>query len=187
MRIGNSMNTFTGVRFYPLDPREDEIKTEDIGHALSLVCRANGHFRHFYSVAQHSLNCAKEAAKRDYSNRVQLGCILHDASEAYISDIIRPVKEELMDYMAIEEKLQEAIYRAYGLADLTLDELQLIQEIDDAMLAYEMQYLLNTSIEHKSGLIGQYDLSFKAMDQVREEFIYRTEQLHEQVHFLNVE
>lgn len=93
MRNGLHINTFTGIHFYPLDPKITEIKTEDIAHALSLICRANGHCSHFYSVAQHSLNCAEEAKIRDYSTRVQLGCLLHDASEAYISDITRPVKK----------------------------------------------------------------------------------------------
>src|SRR5699024_6977623 len=105
---------------------KDEIRTEDIGHALSLICRANGQCSHFYSVAQHSLNCAEEAHKRNLSTRVQLGCLLHDASEAYISDIIRPVKKELGAYKRIEEKLQNEIYCAYGLSDLTFDELQCI-------------------------------------------------------------
>ncbi len=72
MRIGNSINTFTGVNFYPLDPRKDAIRTEDIGHALSLICRANGHYSHFYSVAQHALNCAEEAKKRGHSIKVQI-------------------------------------------------------------------------------------------------------------------
>lgn len=171
MRIGNSINTFTGVNFYPLDPRRDEIKTEDIGHALSLICRANGHFSHFYSVAQHSLNCAEEAKKRGYSIRIQLGCLLHDASEAYISDITRPVKKELTSYLEIEKNLQKAIYHAYGLSDLTVDELHLIKEIDDAMLCYEMKALLNTHIENRAQLVSQYNLSFRAMHEVEEEFI----------------
>jgi 5'-deoxynucleotidase YfbR-like HD superfamily hydrolase len=73
-----------------MDPRcasLDQIDERDIAHALSLVCRANGHFPHFFSVAQHSINCMKEAAARGYSTRVQLGCLLHDGSEAYLSDI----------------------------------------------------------------------------------------------------
>src|SRR5690625_606175 len=179
MRIGNSINTFTGVKFYPLDPRENEIKTEDIGHALSLLSRANGHCTHFYSVAQHSLYCAEEAKRRDYSIRVQLGCLLHDASEAYISDIARPVKKELINYIKIEKKLQKVIFQAYGLSDLTSDELQCIKEIDDAMLSYEMQVLLDTHLERSTQLISQYDLSFRLMHEVETEFIKCVEQLHE--------
>lgn len=91
MRIGKCITTYTGIDFYPLDPRIEDFSTRDIAHALSLLCRANGHYRHFYRVGQHSINGAKEARLRNYSQRVQLRCLLHDASEAYISHITRPV------------------------------------------------------------------------------------------------
>jgi|SRR5690625_1076693 len=179
MRIGNSINTYTGVKLYPLDPRKNEIRTEDIGHALSLICRANGHCSHFYSVAQHSLNCAEEAKRRDYSIRIQLGCLLHDASEAYLSDITRPVKTELTKYIKIEKKLQKVIYDAYGLSDLTMSELQLIKEIDDAMLSYEMKLLLNIPIESEIQLVNEYNLSFRPMHEVKEEFINSVKRLQQ--------
>ena len=76
--------TYSGIRFYPLEPVKEDIKIEDIAHSLSLMTRANGHCKHFYSVAQHSINCYKEAKARGYSERVQLGSLLHDKS--YISD-----------------------------------------------------------------------------------------------------
>ena len=69
--------------FDPLHPNTDLIDIEDIAHALSMLCRANGHFKSFYSVGQHCINCAKEAKARGYSSFVQLACLLHDASEAY--------------------------------------------------------------------------------------------------------
>src|SRR5690625_1800702 len=112
----NSIITYTGISFDPLNPEVNKVSITDIGHALSMICRANGHYRNFYSVAQHSLNCAKEAKKRGYSVKVQLGCLLHDASEAYISDVTRPVKKQLKNYLKIEEKLQNIIYQAYGLS-----------------------------------------------------------------------
>ena len=110
--------TYTKIKFYPLQPVMADIKIEDIAHALSLMTRANGHFKHFYSVAQHSLACCKEAEKRGYSYRVQLGCLLHDASESYISDITRPVKQQMQEYYLIEDKLQRCIYERYRLEDL---------------------------------------------------------------------
>lgn len=85
------ITTYLKKYFDPLNANINDIEIEDIAHALSLLCRANGHFEHFYSVAQHLLNCAKEAKARGYSKRVQLGCLLHDASEAYLSDVTRPV------------------------------------------------------------------------------------------------
>ena len=64
------ITTVTGKHFYPLNPDQQNIDIEDIAHALSLICRANGHFRHFYSVAQHSLACAEEAAARGGRSRL---------------------------------------------------------------------------------------------------------------------
>ena len=82
----------------PLCPKQEEIRIEDIAHAQSLMTRANGHFPEFYSVGQHSIACAREAIARNYSSRVVLACLLHDGSEAYLSDITRPVKGELSEY-----------------------------------------------------------------------------------------
>ena len=57
-RRGDWMQTHSGLRFYPLDPRPEDIRIEDIAHALPMICRFNGHCSRFYSVAEHSLNVA---------------------------------------------------------------------------------------------------------------------------------
>ena len=93
--------TYSKIRFAPLSPREADIKLLDIAHSLSLLCRANGHFPEFFSVAQHCINCEREARARGYSKKVRLACLLHDASEAFISDVTRPVKKNLLEYTAI--------------------------------------------------------------------------------------
>jgi len=129
--------TYTGVKFYILNPKPDDINERDIAHALSLLCRGNGHLYHFYSVAQHSLNCYYEAVARGYSKRLKLALLLHDASEAYISDITRPVKRNLSDYCEIEKMIQDCVYKHFGLDDLTEQELEIIKEIDDNMLCIE--------------------------------------------------
>ena len=79
------ITTYTGEDFTPLSPSENLICIEDIAHALSMMCRANGHFVRFYSVAQHSINCAGEAKARGLSVKVQIACLLHDASEASLA------------------------------------------------------------------------------------------------------
>ena len=86
---------------------------KDIAHALSLICRGNGHVQHFYSVAQHSLACAKEAKVRGYRKEIILGCLLHDASEAYLSDVTRPIKKELTYYLEVEDVLQNSIWKYF--------------------------------------------------------------------------
>lgn len=132
--------------FDPLRPDPQLIDISDIAHSLSMLCRANGHFKSFYSVCRHSINCAKEAQARGYSRRVQLGCLLHDGSEAYLSDVTRPVKEELPRYKQIEEPLQEIIWNKWLDTPLTEEERRQVFEIDDAILAHEFINLMDASI-----------------------------------------
>ena len=136
--------TFSGEEFTPLTPDIKKIHIEDIAHSLSLLCRANGHISYFYSVAQHCINCVSEAKARGYPAKVQLACLMHDASEAYISDITRPVKKHLADYKKIEKTLQDVIYTKFLGAPLTEDEFFVVDEIDSAILVYELNAMLNS-------------------------------------------
>ncbi len=137
--------TYKKKEFYPLAPKTEDIDIDDIAHALSLLCRANGHFKHFYSVGLHSLNCAYEAMARGYSKNVVLGCLIHDASEAYLADITRPVKKHLHKYLEIEEVLQNEIFNKW-IPSLNEDERKLVFEIDDAILYYEFSTLFGEKI-----------------------------------------
>jgi len=134
--------TFKGEQFTPLDPDINQIHIEDIAHSLSLMCRANGHIDYFYSIAQHSINCANEAKARGFSARIQLICLIHDASEAYISDITRPVKLYLTEYKKIEKRLQDVIYTRFLGDTLTEDEFDLMNQIDNEMLVIEFDSLM---------------------------------------------
>jgi hypothetical protein len=129
--------TYTKKMLDPLNADPKDIDIVDIAHALSLLCRANGHFPHFYSVAQHSINCMLEAKARGYSTRVQLGCLLHDGSEAYLSDVTRPVKPHLVGYAAMEDKLQNQIFDKWITPSLTEEERTQVFDIDDAVLYFE--------------------------------------------------
>ena len=129
--------TFTKKMFNPLQPDVELIDIRDIAHALSFLCRANGHFATFHSVAQHSLECQQEAKMRGLSKRLQLACLLHDASEAYISDVTRPVKAQMPLYLELEAPLQETIWNKYLGEALTEEELKIVFGIDDDMLHHE--------------------------------------------------
>lgn len=131
------ISTYTGIHMSPLDPKKEDICIEDIAHALSLMVRANGHFKEFYSVAQHCLDCVCVARAEGRSDREVLACLLHDASEAYLADITRPVKASMPEYRSIEKRLQDTIYEAFHIGRLTERELQIIKRIDDACLYYE--------------------------------------------------
>ena len=141
------ITTYSKVHFTPLEPKEEEILLEDIVHAQSLMTRANGHFPEFYSVAQHSIACGKEAAARGYSGRVILACLLHDASEAYLSDITRPVKAELDGYHKMEETLQNAIYRKFLGNRPTEEERKAVKNVDDTCLYYEFLHYMGEALE----------------------------------------
>src|SRR5690606_29748913 len=98
-RKGDWMQTFTGRRFWPLDPRPDEICIEDIAHALSMQCRYAGHCLSFYSVAEHSVLLSQHVAEP-----FRRWALLHDASEAYLVDVPRPIKGDLSNYRAVEAR-----------------------------------------------------------------------------------
>jgi len=140
------ITTYTGEDFTPLAPDANQIHIEDIAHALSLMCRANGHFIRFYSVAQHSINCANEAKARGLSARVQIACLLHDASEAYLSDITRPVKAHLPNYKEIEKRLQNTIFDKFLGSILTEEEAALVEQIDHDMLVCEFNALMKKKV-----------------------------------------
>lgn len=170
--------TYTNTTFYPLAPKIEEVKIEDIAHALSQMCRANGHFKTFYSVGQHSINCALEARTRGLSARMQLACLLHDASEAYIADITRPVKCFLEEYRKIEQNLQHVIYAKFKLADLNAEEVRNIAEIDDAILYYEFEQLHHKGIHESSyQLYSQPDVTERKMTAVEAEFMQLMRQI----------
>lgn len=138
--------TYSGVQFSPVLPVEEAIRIEDIAHALSLMTRANGHYPQFYSVGQHCLDCALVAKEEGRSIREQLACLLHDASEAYLSDITRPVKAELEEYQRIEKRLQEMIYQKYLYGELTAEERQTVKWIDDACLYHEFLHFKGVAL-----------------------------------------
>ena len=141
------MSTYTGLRFDPMEIKPENICLEDIAHSLSLLCRGGGHLKWFYTVGQHSINCAKEARARGWSDRMVLACLLHDASEAYISDIIRPVKVHLSNYIEIERKIMNQVWLAFGLGDLTPEEHRLWKQIDDEILQHELKAMITGAEE----------------------------------------
>lgn len=170
--MGTEINTYSGICFDPMKVTSQDICIEDIAHALSLMCRGCGHLKYFYSVAQHSINCAKEARQRDWSDRVILGCLLHDASEAYIADIIRPVKKYLENYLEIENRFQNAVFQKFGLEDFTEKEWMQVQDIDDTILEYELPFFISCyEKKERKTLLTEPDFSLRECQNVEAEFL----------------
>lgn len=176
--MSDKMTTYTGKHFNPLEIKEENICIEDIAHALSLLCRGGGHLQYFYSVGQHSVNCAIEAQARRLSDKTILGCLLHDASEAYISDIIRPVKHHLVNYLEIESMIMEVIFQKFGLSNLSEQEAKQIKQIDDEMLENELPVLLRTECpESCAKLLSNPDFALLSARETEESFLALFHQL----------
>lgn len=144
------VQTYSGKQFFPLDPLPGEVDIFDIAHALSNTCRYTGHVKRFFSVAEHSVRCSllteqralaaglPEQAARYLAQRA----LVHDASEAYLCDIARPLKEQpqFAPYLIAEAKLQAVILESLGLP-VTEDPPE-VREADLIMLATERVELL---------------------------------------------
>lgn len=163
--------TFTKIHFYPMKPKQEDVRIEDIAHALSLMTRANGHFKEFYSVAQHSLDCTAMAKEENRSPKESLACLLHDASEAYLSDITRPVKAGLTEYKQIEQRLQRTIYEKFIPGGLTEKEEKLVKRYDDACLYYEFEHFMGERLfEEPPREIKKPEYRIRAFQEVEDEF-----------------
>jgi hypothetical protein len=130
-RIGDWMQTRSGVAFHPFDPRPEEIVFEDIAHALSKICRYGGQCLTYYSVAEHSVHVASMAP-----DALKLTALMHDASEAYLADIIGPIKRCLKEYRAAEATLEHMIAEKFRLFYPYPDE---IKQLDKRIIEDERQ------------------------------------------------
>lgn len=138
----NWIRTYTGKKFWPLDPNINDICIGDIANALAKICRFTGHCRRFYSVAEHCIHVSNQVPRKH-----ALRALLHDASEAYICDVARPLKytPEFEGYRAIEHRLEEAIFERFG---VTGDPDPSIKEADARLLATEKYQLMTTDKEY---------------------------------------
>lgn len=146
MRIdGDWIQTYTGKKFWPADPRPEDIDIEDIAHALSNLCRFTGHCREFYSVAQHCVIVSENVPPE----HAMVG-LLHDASEAYLLDIARPVKRlpEMGAYREMEKRLEKMLCERFALPFPFPPE---VMEADARVLMTEKRDLLGPSPDGKWG------------------------------------
>ena len=132
--ISSSIMLNSGSVFDLTHPNYDKISIEDIAHGLSLTCRYAGQCNSFYSVAEHSVLVSSIVTRR-----VGLEALLHDAAEAFIGDITRPLKHLLPDFQEIETKILKAIFERFQLEFPLAEEVKLA---DDRVMAAELQELM---------------------------------------------
>ncbi len=148
-----TMETYSGIAINPLAPHPDQIEIKDIAHSLTMLCRFNGHVRHFWSVAQHSLlgvtliqngvlEIFSEYDKERDFYQTQIDFLLHDSAEAYLSDLITPVKRQLPLYKEYEEKLLHVIYNHFKLPFPNWVRKKQIDFLDKNIMALEAQALM---------------------------------------------
>lgn len=131
------VHTYSGRAFQPLDPEPSAVDIEDVAHALSLHCRFNGHTRFHYSVASHSLFVSELLEPE-----LALWGLLHDASEAYLPDVVSPLKPFLTGFKEIEARVLQAVADRFG---LTWPEPEQVKAVDLAVLAAEKEQVLTPS------------------------------------------
>lgn len=176
--MADYISTYSGIHFYPLAPVSEDILIEDIAHALSLICRGNGHVSTFFSVAQHCINCAREAQLCGLPKRICLACLLHDASECYFSDVPRPFKKELPNYIEREEELLSLIYTKFLGKDLNKEERKQVKDIDDRMLAYDLRELLSEETVPMPDIHIELSYAPRSFGSVEQEYLDLFQKLH---------
>lgn len=133
-RKGDWFQTIEGRQFWPFDPRPGDFSINEIAHALSQICRFNGHTKSFLSVAEHSVWVSLECDPMD-----AIEGLMHDASEAYLGDMIRPLKIGMPEYMKVEQAVEAAIAQQFG---FRFPYPESVKRADDAVLLAERRDLL---------------------------------------------
>lgn len=135
---GDWMQTFTGRRYHPADPHYSDFDIEDIAQGLSNCCRYAGQCNRFYSVAEHSVHVSRVVPAEH-----ALQALLHDATEAYIGDVTRPLKSELSQYKEIEVRTWREIALCFTV-NVELDAS--VKYADNAVLLAERAVLFDHDV-----------------------------------------
>lgn len=165
------IQTFSGRQFWPMEPRVEDIDIGDIAHSLSNQCRFNGHCKTFYSVAQHSVLVSRHCDPAD-----QLWGLLHDAAEAYLVDLPRPVKHTaaLTPFRDYEKRIQAAICARFG---LPIEQPESVSRIDKSLLRNEQRDLMSPApaewLDCRAGAIDNLKIHPWSPSYAKHCFMYR--------------
>lgn len=129
-RRGDWLQTYTGKCFWPMDPREEDVDVVDIAQALGACARFAGHTKFPHSVAMHCVMVAEYCSPEH-----RLIALLHDASEAYLGDIVSPFKHDpcMAPYREVEARVQAVVFRALDIEVPIIDGVPVLP--DDVHLA----------------------------------------------------
>ncbi|WP_265109221.1 hypothetical protein [Halosolutus halophilus] len=139
-----AIDTISGETITPLDPDPAAIELDDVAHALSNLSRFTGQGIRFYSVARHSVHVSREVEARGGSRAAQRWGLLHDAPEAYLSDVPAPVKRSLPGYTHAEKRLARAVRDALDV-QVTAADVTVVDAADSAVGRHELSVHLPES------------------------------------------
>lgn len=167
---GNWIQTRTGKQFDLLHPDHDAIDILDIAHSLSMQCRFTGHTREFMSVAQHCVLVSHLVPSKD-----ALDDLMHDATEAYVTDLARPLKLLLPQYKTIEDNIYSHLAHKFGLSNPLPPS---VKHADNISLMWERRDLMSTpprpwTDEHLLSEVPSQKLTGLEPKAAREEFLDR--------------
>lgn len=147
---GSHITTYSGLEYNILEPKLETVNIYDIAHALANSCRYNGHCNQFYSIAEHCVHVSYQVPEKD-----ALAGLLHDASEAYVGDMVKPLKKFMNYFKEIEDKNVNIIYHRFGLEPKEPDS---VKEADYKMLLTEQRQLFNKRNENIKHPVSAYEM-----------------------------
>ena len=152
------MLTFTGKYVDLSNLTEEDIDVKDIAHSLSNLCRYNGHTNRFYSVAEHSVRLARYAVnnlptENELNNKVAKALLMHDATEAYVGDVIYPLKKALPEFSKFEDKIAEVINKKFGI-ETDEEVLKHVSNLDRRICFDEMYMMMDGRVDDALYLEG---------------------------------
>lgn len=136
LHTGETIRTFMGHFVNVFDPDPDTIDINDIAHALANTCRFGGHTYKFFSVAEH---CCMVATNLKIPKELKITALLHDATEAYMCDMPRPIKRNLPGYKEVEKNFEKVIAKKFN---LVYPFPAIIKEVDNDQLEWEHQNII---------------------------------------------
>lgn len=161
--------TATNLTFDVIDPHPQSVSINDVSRSLSLICRYNGHLPGFYSVAEHSVRVSWWLRERGHTDEVVLTGLLHDASEAYVGDMVRPLKRH-SEFGAVHQRLEarvaSVVHEALG---GIYPHPQPVHDADRAIYDWEVAFI-------RTGLESGWE-----PDYARQHFIVAYEELMDRV------
>ena len=149
------IQTFTGKTFDFKSIEDNKISISDIAHALANQCRFNGHTQGFYSVARHSIVMAKIMLEQGKDEEALIA-LMHDATEAYVGGMVKPLKNLIPEFERFEQQVWELIARRY---ELPYELPESVKSLDLSMLKLEREKLLGPHPAEWAALENAIDIS----------------------------